>query len=1386
MKKSLFTKLFATMVLGLSSLGAWAVMPQAGKVYRIMNKAAGTAVSDRGPTGTVGCAAVNQSNNSQLWLAGDGGAENTLTFRSLGTGMYLKSSRALSSGWTLTSRTTDDAAKLVIGGNDGDYYVHAKGDGEAKAMHLDGSSNLVCWEASNPNSRWDFTVVNMSQADIEAALNQTNWVDAEVAKEATYQAILDKMFVNKQCSELNATYAAMSDEALAADADYRALAAPLQQMVLKVKNGRWNESYDNGVSWDHAHAKKYRLQSYEPFSEGSAAAQLCGIQAYTNMNNPTGILGNAGSVLYVMVEKAPADGSTLYIDGAVGSGMYNNTTSGTRLHEGLNVIPQWSDCAAQYIYYTVNSAIWLSGKVVHTEYKVTDFEPIQIHIEGGELNGYFNFMGDELYTPDTQEDFNYTSARAKHEMYDLLGQYVNLHFHLFDTPTKPGQTDLNMCLKSLLDPKKNPGAACQDLREIMKVWDELCFRERTIMGIQKDSELLEKMDLVWGYYEPLTGDDIADPGFEYGDYFNNRMMGISQQGDLYMNATSWRTAYNVNTMGAIINNITTDSGATWGPAHEYGHMNQGPMKFAGTTEESNNIFSNVVAYYFGKNTSRAAFPADQLNVFNADKTYLENDTWGTTRMFFQLWLYYHACGNNKKFYPRLYELLRQNPRQQSYYLNMRYDQCHFAKMACIAAQEDLTDFFESWGFFVPLDNYHIGDYSNFMATLTPEDAQAVKDEIKALGLPKNDQIILIDDRPGSERDSWWGWPKEQCGPLGGIKDFTDKVKPSGSLSFTLDGSRMVINHENGTAGVGFLIYDNDGTLLGFSNDYEFPLKNAAVAALMAGTAKVYAVGADGTRLELSNDFADAPLADHQANLAALVQSVADVHDVIDPQGERAGWFIEFYAKSFLAAYDAAVAAADTTNTSVTKEEITNLYLNLLAEYNALKAKDHAKVPFIANSVYQIISAQFPERVISASKTKTVNSKRQDSPKDSQLWKFVPTSAGAETYYIQNVGNSLYISAPLEDKNENGSKLLVVEKKADAGQFTLADKGFGRYALLNNGDYGYSPNVMGATPTGAICLWSSDAIGSQWYLRLIEADEKGALKAQLDQLIADGEEVLAESGTFSVIGENVELTADMLSSNAKCTNTQYGDQFTSFEVLVDNDPITFFHSNYGSGNTDDGKNHYIAIDLGAGKTLNSVQMTWMNRDTQGSNASTTNPETVKVGGSNDGKKWTTLATLTDLPSNSGAAYSSPVISDGNDYRHFRIECVKGAGDDGYGHDYFALAEIGIAGAIENIIPNPAYPGVTPELMDALRQALSVAKPIAERNASKARLQQAYDDLKPVVDALALAMGREINSIDEITADGPQGARGVYDLQGRRLAAPGRTGIYIIDGVKTLVK
>lgn len=1412
MKKSLLTKLFAVVAMGFSCLAAGAVKPEAGKVYRVVNKSYGLSLADQGPSASIACSETSDTNMAQRWLV-SAGSGSSLRFQSLGTGKYLQSSRYRSSAWTLASGATAANAQLTVAGADGEYTVRCTGDGEHLSMHCDAQHNVVCWSGDIDPSRWDFIEIPMSQTEIDNAMNTFKVMEEEVAKEAEYQTKLRAIYADEACTTLKSNYQSMTDAQLEADANFKALSATLKAMVKKTKNGNWDESYAvNGknIEWDGTHAQKYRVQLYEPFSEGNMAAQLANIQAYTNMNNPTGIIGNAGDVLYVMVDGDIEPGATLRMGSVTGYGMYNDCNAGVELHKGLNLVPIWSDCAHQFIYYTVTTAEWQDGSSRPVlKRKVTDFDNLKIHIEGGQLNGFFNLTGDDLYTPDTHADFQYTSTRAQHPMYDMMGKYVILHFFLFPTKSNVDAQSTSPGVLWHMDPANNPATAdtprCHDMPTIIKTWDDMCFRERTLMGIQSDEELNRYNDeLLLGFYEPLTGDVIekhpagdtwnTDPGFQYSDYFNNRMMGITMQGNLFMNATSWRTAYNITTLDAILNQIPVNSGSMWGPAHEYGHINQQPMKMAGTTEESNNIFSNVAVYYLGRNTSRSNPPKAQLEVFNKDLTYLEHGVWGTTRMFLQLWLYYHAAGNNKKFYPRLYELLRNNPRQQNYYLNMRYDQCHFAKMCCIAAQEDLTDFFESWGFFVPLSNYHIGDYSNFMATLTAADAQAVKDEIKALNLPKNDQIILIDDRPGSKRDSWYDpyMSIQNAGPLGGVEDFRSKVKPSGSLTCTMRNDSLVVNHDNGTAGVGFVIYHNDGTLLGFSNDYSFPLKKAATAALMTGEAKVYALGADGSRIEVSNEYRNAPISEHLSNLTKLILSVADVHDVIDETETHAGWYIPFYAKNFIAAYN---AAAGIDAKTATVDDIINVYMTLLNEYNAIKENDSAKVPFVPGSVYKIYNSRFPTHVL-ASTTRAASFVANKTADDEyQQWEFQVVSVPNNTYRIRNLKHNRYLGKPnTEDKNANGTNLSVVEKRNDAGVYQINEIAPGKYVLLAESDWGYSVHANGDNPGGKIGLRGTEWDASRWYLVLESEHATYGAKAKLSRLINQAQALLDQAGTIAIEGNEVNLQEDMLFSNAKSKSGN--DVFSSFNVLLDQDILTYFHTNTDNDvDSDDGLDHYIGIDLGQGNSLNSFQLNWSNRDvsvngedTEGEEAlKVNNPVRFEIEGSNDGAAYTKITTLNSLPGKSGESYSSPVICDGNDYRYIRLKCIAGLGR-AHGHFYFCLAELGISDAAEVAHPNSIYPKVEQQMMFDLRdQIASATTALASTISLPSIFTSAYDNLFAPYKVLADAMGVEVlDSIEEVIAAQQNGTiEGIYDLQGRRLEKAGKGGIYIINGKKTLV-
>ena len=79
-------------------------------------------------------------------------------------------------------------------------------------------------------------------------------------------------------------------------------------------------------------------------------------------------------------------------------------------------------------------------------------------------------------------------------------------------------------------------------------------------------------------------------------------------------------------------------------------------------------------------------------------THQGEDTEIHMRMNWQLWNYYHRCGHKKDFWQTLFRLLRADRIVES---DPGAAQLKFAMRASEAAGEDLTGFFDLWGFFIP-------------------------------------------------------------------------------------------------------------------------------------------------------------------------------------------------------------------------------------------------------------------------------------------------------------------------------------------------------------------------------------------------------------------------------------------------------------------------------------------------------------------------------------------------------------------------------------------------------------------------------------------------------------------------------------------------------------
>lgn len=1245
-------KIFLLALTALSGLLAMAENPQAGKVYRVKNISYTQYLTGNSIGGNVTCTNLNTLSAAQLWLSQTAPDGNGLTFKCLNNGGYLRNPNAVSNGWTLSTNDTEANTHMQTTAS-GDYFnVKAvNSSSNYYHMHCDNGRTVVCWTAAGVSqSVWDFEEATdittdklneiMSHLDIQNNL-------------ATYQAHLDALFLDKACTQLKV------NSNLDNNAHYKALPATLQAMVQKVKAGNWAESYTDGIEWNDAYARKYRVQSYEPYSDAVRAGTLAGIQPYTNMNNPTGIVGEVGKQIFVMVDGEVDPEAHLFINGTAGIGMLNDPRFGVELHSGLNVFTCNEENAAFYIFYTYDTA---EGRTLKT--KITDKQPLKIHIEGGKLNGFFDAIGDELYTPDTRTDFDYTSVRARHTMYDLIGRYVVLHFYLHDAPNTEGGTNpVHHGILSSLNPSINTGSNKEhDPVKVIQAWDEMCLAERTLMGLQKDADLADPY--LQGFYESIIGDNVANLTFDYSDYFNNKMLGINIHG-IYMNATSFRTAYDPGTTESVL--TTLPYGNIWGPAHEYGHMNQHPIKIAGTTEISNNVFSNVVLYYspYGT-TSRAELPSVHQAHFMAGDTYLDFGLWSCTRMYWQLWVYYHMAGNNKKFYPRLFELLRNNPLTKSYYLNSRYDLLHFAKMACIAAQEDLTTFFESWGFFVPQNQKLISDYSENLSTLTQEDIDAVKAEIAAFGFPKNTAIIFADDRPGSNRPTHSDFLKSKCGLYGGVDDLKAKVTPSANVGVALANSSLIFTLPEGEKpGVGFMLLDSNGSLLAFSNSNEMPLSDKVLAMVMAGETQLVQVGADSSELVTEMPLTTAQILNQIAPLMATVHTIISNADT---SGSIVGCYRPKYLQAITMVYSETKAL--TEDPEATNEQLRQAYLNLRNELLTLQATPFAMIEPIPGANYRIISrmqysskewylAPNADNRLALTPRDEVNTES-----DNTLWQFELHNAAKKQYYIRNAASNTYVY----NHDTNHVPMLATEAQTPGsnhvfGLLTAAQTPYHAIALQSNA--GNSFNITANRSSGLISYWSSADQNSQWSIIMTGDNTEANNRYRLQELLAEAQVMLDANGTFTNAYEPLTLTAANYSSNHPSGTQNYAN-------LCDNNPATYYHSSWTASNGPD--YHHITIDLGEGNSVQDFELTWTNRQPTGS-AIVEYIRSYNLLTSNNGTDFTRVTTVSSgLPTGSAATYTSSPFALDAPARYIRIEVTQAQSSKAV--PFFVLSELGI--------------------------------------------------------------------------------------------------------------
>ena len=603
---------------------------------------------------------------------------------------------------------------------------------------------------------------------------------------------IDKIFTDLSCSELKPGVTKKDIIKMNAVSPYLAT-----NVAMPLFNGTYNES-----------EKDFRIHSYEPYSDSRVNRALV-MQYYSSMNNPTGIEVQSGKDIIVCVDQIP-DGQTVSLavygeDGEYGpnyggGGETEIINQNTRLQAGVNTVRITADGMA-YIMNTVP---------VENRADLATFKPVKVHILPGcgTVQGYFDPArhSDERY----QELLN----RCTWKYFMIKGEKCLFLFH-----TNQLRSDF---------PKSIRGG--------IQVWDDLVRWELELMGLDK---------VKW---------------------FNNHMMAVTNTNpEIYMNATNRRVQFNANTINWICNPdklIIAGEGAgvcnIWGPAHEMGHVNQMAINWRGCTESSNNVFSNYANMklsgdeYYKTRWSRGD-KLEKLARNYADKRpwvilgssdHMNEDTALHMRMNWQLWNYFQNCGYMADFFPALFNYFRdgnQLPNQSAldYYglaENAGLCQLKFYEACCTVSGTDLTDFFDAWGFFRPIDQT-IEQYGATKYTVTDAMINASKARVRDMNLPKAGALQYLEDRGkfGGETYSEMGYWTQ----------FKDKVQITKSPKASISGTKVVLTDcdqavavevRKGTTETGELLY--------FSNMFSF---TSPVS--LSGTT-LWAVQYDGKRVKV--------------------------------------------------------------------------------------------------------------------------------------------------------------------------------------------------------------------------------------------------------------------------------------------------------------------------------------------------------------------------------------------------------------------------------------------------------------------------------------------------------------------------------------------------------
>lgn len=756
--------------------------------------------------------------------------------------------------------------------------------------------------------------------------------------------------------------------------------------------------------------KEFRVASYKGHSKAYNWSSYLKTNPYTDLNNPTGIICKANEPLILFVDQSVSYPNVITLSEVNGNSAYSEKE--TPLFRGINIIYPTVDNGVLYITYKVETTRDVTSN------RLSDFPEVKIHIANGTLNGYFD------KSRHTNDDWaKMRESIMKHEIVQVKGEKAIFNMHLSQVA--------NVCPNNIY--------------ESIDWWDTIVRWQHELMG-----------------------------GTLYADRWNNLMMCCDGQ-DQYMYATWYYTYYAYSTLGDVLpaHKTMANPGLAWGPAHEIGHMNQAAINIVSCTEVSNNLFANVVVQRIGKSTTRGLKVSQCVEDFNNKVPFpLRSEVFSKTRMYWQLYLYFHEAKKDTTFYPRLFEYLRDKPLSTTSSVNGKFNQLRFAEACCEIAQMDLSEFFEAWGFFEPMSGAHVGDYSNYYVTLSEIDAQESRSKMQQYS-KKGGHLMFLEDRvkPSKRTDGVNGYrfdfnsdvPVGTAGDVGQWEDYIDEsVKAEGYVFVTSGKTVTILTDENSKGAVGFKIYDKYGNMISFSNTYKLNLPTE-----IANTKySVVAVQADGSNVTIPSA---AEAGNEEQQFEALDKAINAANEIIRYKASN-NTQVGYYDPNALAMLEALIESAQEAIANQDQSIFTygKWSTSILDEIFRIKSDSKAMISFAPYNYYTLTTrlgalAHYNGSVIAASAS-------QVKPNDNnRRWEFVPTAAD-NVFYMKNVGQGSYI------KTDDGSVELV-SSESEARMMSVIFNGDGTVSLADKSSD--AMRLLGVNASKSATTLSAIETNSQW-------------------------------------------------------------------------------------------------------------------------------------------------------------------------------------------------------------------------------------------------------------------------------------------------------------------